>query len=95
MEDLEDLPLVSGGDPLDALGHQRALAAHLADHLAAMDGVDPEGGGVHRRRCRLEASERQGADGESGDAGTAPDEAAAADLLSAFGTGDIHGYAVA
>ena len=89
--DLHDLAGVLGGDPLLALGHQRALAAHLAQHLAAFDGVDPEGAALDRGSGGLEPGERQAAGAEDDDCHRSPKDAAAAELLCAFGAGDVHG----
>ena len=45
-DDLVDAALGAGGDPADLLGDEGAEAADLADHGAALDGVDPHEVGV-------------------------------------------------
>jgi len=41
-------------DPADVLGHECAVAAHLAEHLAALHGVRPDGRFLDKRRGGLE-----------------------------------------
>ena len=40
----------AGGDLPDLLGDERAQAAHVAEHLPALDGVCQDGGARHARR---------------------------------------------
>ena len=85
-----DLPHALRRDEALALGHQHARAAHLAQHLAAADGVDPERRARHRGRSGRELGQRQAGDREHGDAAGDVEDAATAELLGAFGAGDVH-----
>ncbi|MHC4711582.1 MAG: hypothetical protein ACYTA3_14565 [Planctomycetota bacterium] len=57
-----------GGHPADLLGNERAGAAHLAQHGAALHDVDEHGGAIHRGGSRLDPEhgdrhERNGREG--------------------------------
>jgi hypothetical protein len=56
-------------NPADVFRNQRAGPANLAQHLAALDGIDPHGRAVDARSRGLEPghADGDGADGEQGD----------------------------
>ena len=58
-------------NPADVLRHERARPANLAQHLAALDRIDPHRRPVDARRCRLEPghSDGDGPDREERDRG--------------------------
>ena len=52
-----DPPGRDGRNELNPLGLERARAAHLAHHLAATNGIDPERSALDRGRRRLQPAE--------------------------------------
>ena len=76
-----DPALGLGGDPADLLGHQGAEAAHLSQHLAALDRVDPDRGPLDAGRGGLEAREAEGDEQNGGEPGRSEQDPAA--LLAA------------
>jgi hypothetical protein len=66
--------------PAHFLRHQRARAAHLALHLAALHGIDPDLRSTDFRRRRLDRREAECECNEGGDAGADIDQLATAFL---------------
>jgi hypothetical protein len=89
-DDLVDAALGAGGDPADFLGDEGAEAADLADHLAALDGVDVDEVALDRGGGGLELGQPDG-DADQDDAGDGGvDDAFAAFFLGGVGAGDVH-----
>jgi hypothetical protein len=89
-DDLVDAALGAGGDPADFLGDEGAEAADLADHRAALDGVDPHEVALDRGGGGLELGQPDG-DADQDDAGDGGvDDAFAAFFLGGVGAGDVH-----
>ena len=89
-DDLVDAALGAGGDPADLLGDEGAEAADLADHGAALDGVDPHEVALDRGGRGLQLRQRDG-DADQDDAGDGGvDDAFLAFILGGVGAGDVH-----
>src|SRR5271166_4804985 len=90
--DFFDARIEGRGNPDEVFHHQRAEAADLAHHWTALDGVDPDGGALYRRRSRLKPGKppRDQGDGRHDE----NDDYNSADQFTAsylFATRDIHG----
>lgn len=81
-EDALDPRLGRGRDPAHVLGDQRAGAANLPEHRAALDGVDPHGGLVQSGRGRREQHEAEGHERERDESGGAEHDALVTPLPS-------------
>jgi len=79
-------------DEADAFlaGNQGAEAADLNDHVAALDGLGPDGAGVDGGDGRLEAHDAPGGATENGAGNTADDDMTAALLPANVRATDIH-----
>ena len=89
-EDPLDAPIGGRGDPADVLGHQRAGAAHLAEHRAPLDGVGPHRAELHGRRRRLQLRETDGHEHEHEQAGDRENGASDAFLTGDGRAGNVH-----
>jgi hypothetical protein len=58
--DALDAPLGRRRDPSNVFRNQRARAAHLTDHVAALHGVDPDGRAIHTWRRGLQPRHANG-----------------------------------
>ena len=83
-DDPFDAASVLGSDPADVFGDQRAGAANLAEHRAALDGVGPHRAELHGRRRRFQLRETDGDEHEHEQAGDGENRAPDA-LLSCDG----------
>ncbi len=67
-----DATVAAGRDPGLALGHQRARAPHLTQHLAALDRGKVESVELNLRSRRLESCQRDRGEQQNGDRGHQP-----------------------